>query len=321
VDPVVQIEGLTKVFRRGFFLQRVPALQGLNLDIARGEIFGYLGPNGAGKTTTMKLLMGLIFPTKGKVLIWGQAPWRNEVKAKIGFLPENPYFYDYLKVQELLQFYGRIFGLDRRELKVRIARLLERLGLTKEVNTPLRQLSKGNIQRVGLAQALLNDPDLLILDEPMSGLDPIGRREVRDLILQLHDEGKTILFSTHILSDVETICHRVGILVKGKMRKTGPLGDLLNPRVIGYEVTASGLDRDTMSLLEGIAIRLVGGRKHEAMVELKEDDVDDVMEILRQRGARVISLIPKKEGLEEVFLKEVERADGDSLDDSHSLLS
>lgn len=320
-DAIIRIEGVIKLFRRGFLMRKVVALEDLDLNVNEGEIFGYLGPNGAGKTTTMKLLLGLIFPTKGTVTLWGKAPWRKEVKAKIGFLPETPYFYDYLKVKELLQFYGRIFGIDRQGLHSRIRNLLERTGLTREADTPLRQLSKGNLQRVGLAQALINDPELLILDEPMSGLDPIGRREVRDLMLELREEGKTILFSTHILSDVETICDRVGILVAGKMRKAGPLRELLQPKVISYEVTAVGMDAETLTSLEEKAVRLVKGKNQEAMVEVKEEDIDEILGLMLQRAKSVVSVIPKKEDLEKVFLREVERADGASLDHSHIIVS
>jgi ABC-2 type transport system ATP-binding protein len=307
MDPIIQIEGLTKLFRRGFFMRKVIALEDLHLNINPGEIFGYLGPNGAGKTTTVKLLLGLIFPTKGKIALWGKEPWRKEVKARIGFLPENPYFYDHLKVRELLQFYGRLFGLSGSEIRARTGKLLEGLGLVEEADTVLRQLSKGNIQRVGLAQALINDPELLILDEPMGGLDPIGRREVRDLMLRLREKGKTILFSSHILSDVETICDRVGILAKGRIRQVGSLSDLLQPRVKSYEVTAVGMDQEVLGLLNEKALRVVGGADSEAMVEVKEQDVDAVLEVLRQKEAKILSMIPKKETLEEVFMREVER--------------
>ena len=320
-DSIIRIDGLTKVFRRGFFMRRVVALENMNLNIRKGEVFGYLGPNGAGKTTTMKLLLGLIFPTRGKIFLWDKDPSWKRVRAKIGFLPENPYFYDYLKVRELLQFYGRIFGLERHELKKRIGGLLERFGLAKEANTPLRQLSKGNMQRVGLAQALINDPELLILDEPMSGLDPIGRREVRDLMLQLKDEGKTILFSTHILPDVETVCDRVGILANGKMRKVGPLGDLLQPRVIAHEVTTAGIDQETLEFLKNKGVRLVRGKDRETMMEVKEGDVDETLEILRQRRGKLLSVVPRKETLEEIFLREVGKEDEDSENNSHTFLS
>ncbi|MDY6855839.1 MAG: ABC transporter ATP-binding protein [Thermodesulfobacteriota bacterium] len=302
-------------------MRRVTALEDLNLNIMKGETFGYLGSNGAGKTTTMKLIMGLIFPTKGKVCIWGKEPSTKEVKRKIGFLPENPYFYDYLKVRELLQFYGRLFGLENRVLKRRIIILLERLGLEKEAETPLRQLSKGNIQRLGIAQALINDPELLVLDEPMSGLDPMGRRDLRDLILELKSEGKTILFSTHILPDVETICDRVGILVKGKARKVGPLRELLKPRVIAYEVTATGLDKEVMEFLQGIAIRFIGDKSRDITMEVDEENISEVLDILHQRGARLLYLVPKKETLEEVFLKEVIKEDENNTGNSTTVLS
>ena len=321
MEAVIHIKGVTKDFRRGFFMRRVTALEDLHLNIMKGETFGYLGPNGAGKTTTMKLIMGLIFPTQGKIRIWGKEPSTKEVKRKIGFLPENPYFYDYLKVRELLRFYGRIFGLESKVLKKRIMILLERLGLEKEAETPLRQLSKGNIQRLGIAQALINDPELLVLDEPMSGLDPIGRRELRDLILELKSEGKTILFSTHILPDVETICDRVGILVKGKARKVGPLSELLKPRVIAYEVTAAGLDKEAMEFLRSVAIRFIGDKGQDITIEVDEGNISELLDLLHQRGARLLSLVPKKETLEEVFLKEVIKEDENNTGNSNPVLS
>ena len=321
MESVIKIEGLTKVFRRGFFMQRVTALEDLSLNIIKGEIFGYLGPNGAGKTTTMKLIMGLIFPTKGNILIWNEEPWKNRVKRKIGFLAENPYFYDYLKVRELLQFYGRIFGLDNKVLKKRIVTLLERLGLEKEAETPLGQLSKGNIQRVGMAQALINDPELLVLDEPMSGLDPVGRRELRDLMLQLRDEGKTILFSTHILPDVETICDSVCILVKGKVKNAGPLNELLKPKVIAYEVTAAGMDKKAVESLQRRAIRFIGDSDQDVTLEVDEEYINEVLDILQQRGGRLLSLVPMKETLEDFFLKEVIKEDEDNTGNSNTILS
>ncbi|MGH7480453.1 MAG: ABC transporter ATP-binding protein, partial [Candidatus Methylomirabilales bacterium] len=203
---VLKTEGLTKEYRIGFWRTRVRVLHDLNLEVHQGEIFGYLGPNGAGKTTTLKLLMGLIYPTAGRASILGRDVQDVAVKAQVGFLPENPYFYDYLTGREFLHFYGQLFGLAYRDRRQRIDELLHAVGLSKAAELQLRKYSKGMLQRIGLAQALINDPQVIVLDEPTSGLDPVGRKEVRDLILDLKGKGKTVFFSTHIVPDAEMIC-------------------------------------------------------------------------------------------------------------------
>lgn len=227
---VITTEGLTKEFRVGFRMKRVLALDGLNLKVEEGEIFGYIGPNGAGKTTTLKIMMGLIYPTSGNVQIFGRDVKDVNIKMDIGFLPEAPYFYDYLTAREFLDFYGQLFDLGKNERKRRNEELLDMVDLRLAKDTQLRKFSRGMLQRIGIAQALINDPKLVILDEPMSGLDPVGRTKIRDVILRLKDEGKTVFFSSHILSDVEMICDRVGILVNGRLKEVGKLEELLGER-------------------------------------------------------------------------------------------
>src|SRR6476469_10657612 len=222
----VDIQGLSKDYTVGFWKkQRRPALRPLNLTVATGETFGFLGPNGAGKTTTLKLLMGIIFPTSGTATILGRDISDPEVKRQVGFLPEQPYFYDYLSAPELLDYYARLSGVPAGARQKRIAELLERVGLPDAGNKQLRKFSKGMLQRVGIAQAIIHDPEVVFLDEPMSGLDPLGRHEVRELIQGLKDEGKTVFFSTHILSDAEALCDRVAVIHKGELRGVGVVND------------------------------------------------------------------------------------------------
>src|SRR5215216_7167298 len=218
MPPAIQTEQLTKDFAVGFWRTRPRrALDGLTLDIAPGEVFGFLGPNGAGKTTTLKLLMQLLFPTSGRMEILGRPAGDLELRRRIGFLPEEPYFYDYLTAEELLSYFASLFGLSGPERRARVARLLDEAGVGGERRLALRKLSKGMIQRVGIAQALINDPEVVFLDEPMSGLDPLGRREVRNLILSLRDRGCTVFFSSHVLSDAEALCNRVAVLARGRL--------------------------------------------------------------------------------------------------------
>src|SRR6266851_5009855 len=224
---VIEIQGLSKDYAVGFWKKQLrPALKSLNLTINSGETFGFLGPNGAGKTTTLKLLMGIIFPTAGSAKVLGKDCLDPEVKRKIGFLPEQPYFYDYLSAPELLDYYAQLSGVPEAARKQRIGPLLERVGLGDVGKTQLRKFSKGMLQRVGIAQAIIHDPEVIFLDEPMSGLDPLGRHEVRELLQSLKDDGKTIFFSTHILSDAEALCDRVAVIHKGERRGVGVVNDL-----------------------------------------------------------------------------------------------
>src|SRR4051795_6099086 len=240
--PALATFDLTKDYAVGFWRKRpYRALDRLTLEVEAGEVFGFLGPNGAGKTTTLKLLMQLVFPTSGRAELFGRPLGDFAVKRRIGYLPENPYFYDYLTAEELLQYFAALFGYRRAECRARATRLLDDVGIAGERRLQLRKFSKGMLQRVGIAQALINDPDLVIFDEPMSGLDPLGRREVRALILRLRDRGCTVFFSSHVLSDAEALCSRVAILAKGRLVATGRLTDMLAFRVRGWELVAANL--------------------------------------------------------------------------------
>src|SRR5215212_2104612 len=249
--PVIEIANLTKDYEVGFWRKRkVRALDDLSLSIDRGQIFGFLGANGAGKTTTLKLLMRLIFPTNGTARILGRDIQDVSMHQRIGYLPENPYFYDYLTAREFLDYCAEIFGFPAAERKKRAADLLARVKLDeKRWDTQLRKFSKGMLQRVGLAQSLINDPEIVFLDEPMSGLDPVGRREVRDLIASLRDEGKTVFMCSHILSDIEALCDRVAILRGGKLAATGNLDELLTEsgETQGFEVNLKGISAELVN--------------------------------------------------------------------------
>jgi ABC-2 type transport system ATP-binding protein len=290
-EAVVVADKLEKTFRLGFFRKRVEAVRGVSFEVRRNEIFGFLGPNGAGKTTTLKMMMGLIFPTGGSATLLGRPVSDREAKRRLGFLPENPYFYDYLSGEELLLFMGHLFGVDRRERKRRAGALLERVGLSKAATLQLRKYSKGMLQRLGIAQAIINDPELVVLDEPMSGLDPIGRKEIRDLIADLKSEGKTVLFSSHILSDVELLCDRVGIVVGGRLRDAGALDQLLSPRLLHTELV---LQKD--------------GQKESRRLSA-EVDVDAELRAALAAGWQVVSVAPRRESLEDLFVREVETGD------------
>jgi ABC-2 type transport system ATP-binding protein len=302
--PHVEIEGLTKDFPVGSLSRkRKRALDHLDLTIDEGEIFGLIGPNGAGKTTTIKLLMGLIFPTEGQARILGKPVGDLSMKAEIGFLPEQPYFYDYLTGRELLDYFGRLFGLGRAELRQRSEELLRRVDLVAAGDTQLRKYSKGMTQRLGVAQALLNRPRVVFLDEPMSGLDPMGRRDMTLLIRELHDDGVTVLFCSHILPDVEALCDRVAILDQGKQVKAGRLSEILDLSLT-IEVV---LDEVSDNLEKGLAdiggvYRLGKGVK----VELEdEEDLAKVLTLVQTNGARLVSVNPVRQTLEEYFVREV----------------
>lgn len=302
----IRIVGLTKEFRLGLRRTRSLAVNGLDLEVEQGEIFGFLGPNGAGKTTTIKILLGLIYPTSGTAWILDREIGDVAVKNEVGFLPEAPYFYEYLTGEEFLKFYGQIFGLGGAGLAKKIDQMLELVKLTEARRLPLRKFSKGMLQRIGLAQALINDPKVVILDEPMSGLDPIGRRDVRDVILHLRDRGKTVFFSTHILPDVEMICDRVGILVKGHLRAVGAVHEMVGAgAVTSVEIVVEGLAEAGVQEAERLGGTVV---KRGTQVLIKLDDeanVSVLLDVIRRHAGRLVSLVPHKRSLEDLFLKEV----------------
>ncbi|MGH9875084.1 MAG: ATP-binding cassette domain-containing protein [Pyrinomonadaceae bacterium] len=309
MTSVIEIDNLTKDYEVGFLRKRkVRALDGLSLTVNQGEIFGFLGANGAGKTTTLKLLMRLIFPTAGSARILDHDIAEVSMHGRIGYLPENPYFYDYLTALEFLNFCGQIFGLSKGALNARSKELLTSVRLDeRKWNTQLRKFSKGMLQRVGLAQALVNDPEVVFLDEPMSGLDPIGRREVRDLIATLRQEGKTVFMCSHILSDIEVLCDRVAILRGGRLSQVGSL-DELRQQVAGrnqVEVVLSGVDETALKphLPAGNDF-LLTSTPAGLRIEIKdEQDVDRVMAALRKAGGKLVSVQPLKQSLEELFLE------------------
>lgn len=306
-EYAIELKKVFKTFRTGFFMKKVRALNGVNLTINRGEIFGYLGPNGSGKTTTLKLLMGIIHPDSGEIRIMDKKPRDISVKEKIGFLPESPYFYDYLTAGEFLDFYARLFAIPLGVRKEKIRSLLVMVGLEDKADEPLRRFSRGMLQRIGIAQALINEPELIILDEPMGGLDPLGRAEVKEIIHRLRDEGKTIIFSSHILPDVEAIADRVGILINGRIRDVGGLDELLKKRVDFVEITVSGHDTKMIDNLKGKASikRNLGDRVVLTVEGLKK--INDVIDIIRKFGGSLESVEPIRLTLEELFLSEIKR--------------
>ena len=307
VEAAIKTEGLAKDYHVGFWRRRVRALHDLNLEVSAGEVFGYLGPNGAGKTTTLKLLMGLVHPTAGRATILGRDFREVPVKDAVGFLPENPYFYEYLTGREFLDYYGRLFGLPARTRRERADRLLDEVGVAAAADLPLRKYSKGMLQRIGLAQALINDPRLIVLDEPMTGLDPLGRKEIRDLILRLKGAGKTIFFSTHIIPDVEVICDRVGILFGGELVTLGPLEALLGTRLESLEIIYSGVPPGATAALPGPWVRPpvhVGSRTILAVAD--EAIANRVVRTLVEHGATIHGVIPTRQTLEEAFVQQIE---------------
>lgn len=296
----IEINNLSKSYPVGFWKKQFrPALQGLSLTVETGETFGFIGPNGAGKTTTLKLLMGIIYPTAGSATILGASINDPETKRRIGFLPEQPYFYDYLNAPELLDYYAELSGVSRDVRKKRIPELLERVGLGDVGKKQLRKFSKGMLQRVGIAQAIIHDPELVFLDEPMSGLDPIGRHEIRELIQGLKDEGKTIFFSTHILSDVEALCDRVAVVHKGELRGIGVINDLRSSDSTKVEVIWEG-SHALQAASRMITESHVTGELVRA--KLSSSNLDSLLESLRHQHARLISVTPIRGTLEEYFM-------------------
>jgi len=302
----IEIDGLEKSYKTGFFGNRfIQGLKPLTLSVEEGEVFGCLGPNGAGKTTTLKLLLGLVFPSGGTARILGCDLSDIGVKRLIGFLPEQPYFYDHLTALELLDYYARLSGVDPRERKHKVDKALARVGMIDSGKTQLRKFSKGMLQRVGIAQAIVHDPKLVLLDEPMSGLDPIGRREVRDLVQELNEEGKTIFFSTHILSDAETLCDRVAVLNKGELKGVGVVADLLRDVSGDVELVWNGA--------QAIApLSALGARCHATgdvvRAVLPERSLDAALDALRKSQARLTSVTPVQATLEDYFLARIGEA-------------
>lgn len=315
---VIETQGLSKVYVRDVIDteygrlrirltgRKTVALDNLNLNVNEGEIFGLLGPNGAGKTTAIKILMGIHFATSGTAKIMGKPLGDRGVKSRIGFLPENPYFYDYLKGWEFLDFYGQLYGIDKAKRRAKVEELLALVGLTHAANIPLRGYSKGMNQRIGLAQALMNDPDIVFLDEPQSGLDPLGRKEVRDLIMGLRKQGKTVFFSSHILSDAEMICDRVAILFKGKLRSVGRLSDLLSSSVTEWEIVLRGVGEEFIDKWRGKLSRIEQSEGEWWLASKSQAVTDAVIGAAIGAGGKLSALTPRRQSLEDYFISEVQ---------------
>ncbi|MFW2389053.1 MAG: ABC transporter ATP-binding protein [Polyangiales bacterium] len=302
-ELVLEVKGLKKTFHIGFFRKRVEAVRGTSFQVRRGEIFGLLGPNGAGKTTTIKSILRLIFPTEGEIRIFGRSADDREAAKRVGYMPENPYVYQYLKPSEFLDLCGRLVGIPKRERRARSEEMIDKVGLRHAADRPIGKFSKGMMQRIGLAQALLHDPELLVLDEPMSGLDPIGRKEVRDLLLEQRERGKTLLFTSHILSDVELLCDRVVIMQHGEITSEGQVHDLLESAGRRVELRLSGASKALKDSLGSRGKIVDDGDGHLTLRVDGQQAVDEVMRISNAAGARLDAMVPERQTLENLFLE------------------
>lgn len=295
----ILVDGLCKEYK-GQVGDRVAAVKDLNFQVNKGEIFGFIGPNGAGKTTTIKMLLGLIFPTAGKAMVLGKPAGDIDSKQRISYLPESPYFYEHMTAAEVIDFYCRLFRLDAAQRKTKVEELLEQVGLGKEGHRALRQYSKGMLQRVGLAQSLINDPDLLFFDEPTSGLDPIAHKDIQDLILSLREQGKTVFLSSHQLSDVETVCNRVAIINRGELVKIGTMAELLQEgRTI---ITITGAKNELLEKVKSLAERVNVEGDVAKIYTGSEENVHDIIEMIHGK-ASLISVMPQRQTLEDLFVE------------------
>jgi ABC-2 type transport system ATP-binding protein len=298
---VLEVCDLFKTYRIGFMRRRIEAVRGISFEVMPGEVFGLLGPNGAGKTSIIKTALRLIYPTKGEVKLFGTASWDRGAMRRIGYLPENPYVYQYLRADEFLDLCGRLTDLSSTARKTRTTELIERVGLTHALDRPIGKFSKGMMQRVGLAQALLHDPEFLILDEPMSGLDPIGRKQVREIILEEHHRGKTIVFTSHILTDVEMLCDRVVIINEGQVSAQGDLDSLLAHGERRVEVTLANAGDELLANLKERATSF--SRKNRGCTAVISGDASSLLRELSESGAEVIQIRPVRESLEDLFVR------------------
>jgi ABC-2 type transport system ATP-binding protein len=308
MSEVIRVENVVKDIRPGFGLRRKRILHDVSLSVEQGEIFGFVGPNGAGKTTTMKILMGLIRATSGRATILGCSVGETAFHRQIGFLPEHPTFYDYLTGREILDFYARLSGLDAAGRRERVGLLLEWVGLDAAADQRLRSYSKGMLQRVGIAQALVHDPSVVFLDEPMSGIDPIGRKEIRDLILRLRDDGKTVFMNTHILSDMEMVCDRIAIIVSGRLRYQGRIEEYLSEERGQVDITLESVTPEFASMLESQYGAELRGVRERIEFRVASKDVGAVLSRALETGAGVVSVVPHRASLENVFLTAVRDA-------------
>lgn len=304
---VIVTENLTKEYRTGFRMQKIRAIEELNLEVESREIFGFLGPNGAGKTTTIKILVGLAKPTSGKALVLGKPVSDVLIKKQIGFLPESPYFYEYLNAREYLRLCAQVSGVERDLIAKQVEKMLNLVRLEQFDKLAIKGYSRGMLQRLGVAQALIHNPELVILDEPMGGLDPIGRREFRDIILNLRTQGKTVFFSTHILADVEMICDRVGIILNGRLINTGRLDQLLGSEIENFEIVVKGLDRKMIKVVERLSNKTIASETQTLIEVTTEEEVEKIMSIIREVGAKLISLQPRRKTLEDHFISQIQK--------------
>jgi ABC-2 type transport system ATP-binding protein len=310
MPAAIRAEELTKDYAIGFWRKRpYRALDRLSITIDQGEVFGFLGPNGAGKTTTLKLLMQLVYPTSGLAEILGHPVGHVATRQRIGYLAENPYFYDYLTAEELLSYFAQLFGYPAADRAKRVSSLLDRVGIGAERRLQLRKFSKGMVQRVGIAQALINDPEVVFLDEPMSGLDPLGRRDVRALILELREQGRTVFFSSHILADAQALCSRVAVVAGGRLAASGRVSDILAFEVRGWELVMSGVRPEVIAPLTPMARRIVEISPGRYSIELALDHPPErLLSDLTATGASLVSLNPVHDTLEDFFIKRVAAA-------------
>jgi ABC-2 type transport system ATP-binding protein len=295
----IEIINLKKSFKSNFYFNKTEVLKDINLNVGKGEIYGFLGPNGAGKTTTMKCLLHLINPDSGQMNILGEPSNKIKVRNKIGFLPEHPYFYTHLTGEELLRFYARLFSLKISDSKIQ--HFIKKVGLGSKGKIKIQKYSKGMMQRIGLAQSIINDPEIIILDEPFTGLDPIGRKELRDIILQLKNEGKTIFFSSHILQDIEIMVDRVGIILDGTTIKEGKMSDLTTHTADYFELIFFGIDKKILTDYES----RISTKDDKYFLKVNEKEKNDVIEKIILSKGKIISITPIKMTLEDIFLKEI----------------
>jgi ABC-2 type transport system ATP-binding protein len=303
-ESVLEVADLHKTFFIGFLRKRVQAVQGVSFEVKRGEIFGFVGPNGAGKTTSIKMMLQLIFPTRGHVKLFGKSAFDPEARRRLGYLPENPYIYSYLRPLEFLDLCGQLTGLAKRERRQRAEALVHKLGLGHALDRPVGKFSKGMTQRLGFCQALLHEPEFLILDEPFSGLDPIGRRDIRDLLLEQKSQGKTLLLTSHVLSDVELLSERVAIVRQGKVVAYGALHDLLRPEVRRVEIELADVGAVLREKLERAAMGVRQLDAHVTVVVVEGDEaVPSLLRLALEAGARVLAVTPHRETLEDLFMR------------------
>lgn len=305
-ESILNITNLVKDYKTGFMGKKTRVLRDVSFDVQKGEVFGFVGPNGAGKTTTFKSILGFVSPTEGKIELLGKEHTNSAAKSRIGYLPENPYFYDYLTGEELLRYMGELHGLGRKVLNERTDELLRKVRMEHAKKLQMRKYSKGMLQRIGVAQALVNDPEFLILDEPMSGLDPIGRREIKDLILEEKRKGKTILLSSHMLSDVEALCDRVGIIMGGTVIKIGKIGDLLKEIHTDYEMHIEGSGEDVKRSVRDLRVEM-DQRAGYIVLKFDEDMKRKVIEAVTHTPAEIVSIHPLRKSLEGLFVEEAKK--------------